>query len=256
MEKRVAIVTGSAKGLGKMSAIELAKTGVNVVINYVHSQKEAEATATFITKTYGVQALAIQGDMGKRADVQRLVAESKEKMGSIDILIHNAGPFIREKKKLSDYRLEEWQQMIDGNLNSFFYLLKEILPMMQKKQWGRIVMLGFDKVGQAPAWKYRSAYAAAKTGSASLTRTLALEEAENGITVNMVCPGDITGQWKERTIEGARMAVDEGLAMRSEVGEDIARTVAFLCDEKSDKISGAIIEVTGGKEILAKRNQE
>lgn len=256
MEKRVAIVTGSAKGLGKMSAMALAQMGINVVINYVHSQKEAEETANFIAKTYSVQTLAVQGDMGKISDVQHLVTETVAKMGSIDILIHNAGPFIREKKKLSDYTFAEWQQMIDGNLNSSFYLLKEILPMMQTKQWGRIVMLGFDKVGQAPAWKYRSAYAAAKAGNASLTRTLALEEAENGITVNLICPGDITGEWKEMTIEGARMLTAKASVSRPEVGEDIARVVAFLCDEKSDKISGAIIEVTGGKDILAKRNQE
>lgn len=115
-------------------------------------------------------------------------------------------------------------------------------------------MLGFDRVGQAPAWKYRGAYAAAKTGSASLIRTLALEESDNGITVNMVCPGDITSQWKEMTIEAARMVAD--VQVCPEEGEDIARTVAFLCEDNADKISGAIIEVTGGKDVLAKRNQE
>ena len=223
------------------------------MINYVHSQKEAEETTAFITKTYGVKVLVLQGDMANRLDVQRVTTESIAKMGSIDILVHNAGPFIREKKTISEYTIVEWQQMMDGNLNSFFYLLKALLPVMQAQRWGRIVMLGFDRVGQAPA-KYRGAYAAAKTGSASLIRTLALEESDNGITVNMVCPGDITGPWKEMMIEDARRTTD--IQMRPQVGEDIARTVAFLCEDNADMISGAIIEVTGGKDVLAKRNQE
>ena len=92
------------------------------MINYVHSQKEAEETAAFITKTYGVKVLVLQGDMANRLDVQRVTTESIAKMGSIDILVHNAGPFIREKKTISEYTIVEWQQMMDGNLNSFFYL--------------------------------------------------------------------------------------------------------------------------------------
>ena len=91
------------------------------MINYVHSQKEAEETAAFITKTYGVKVLVLQGDMANRLDVQRVTTESIAKMGSIDILVHNAGPFIREKKTISEYTIVEWQQMMDGNLNSFFY---------------------------------------------------------------------------------------------------------------------------------------
>ena len=259
VKNTIAMTTTSAvRGIfaekAEARAIELAKKGINLMINYVHSQKEAEETAAFITKTYGVKVLVLQGDMANRLDVQRVTTESIAKMGGIDILVHNAGPFIREKKTISEYTIVEWQQMMDGNLNSFFYLLKALLPVMQAQRWGRIVMLGFDRVGQAPAWKYRGAYAAAKTGSASLIRTLALEESDNGITVNMVCPGDITGPWKEMMIEDARRTTD--IQMRPQVGEDIARTVAFLCEDNADMISGAIIEVTGGKDVLAKRNQE
>lgn len=251
MTEKVALITGGGKGIGKMTALALAKMGIHVAINYVHSQKEAQATADGIQEQLGVKAYAVQGDMGQEAEVIRVVKEVEEKLGPITILVHNAGPFIREKKKLRDYQTREWQQMMDGNLNSAFYLLKETLPMMARQGWGRIVFMGFDQVGQVPAWRHRSAYAAAKSGLASLTRTLALEEAENQITVNMVCPGDIVGPFKEMTIEEVRQE-----ETRPEVGEDIARTIAFLCEENSDKISGTIIEVTGGRDILAKGNHE
>lgn len=220
----------------------------------MHSQKAAEETADFIRQTYAVQALAIQADVSRYADVQKLVSQTLATFGRIDILVHNAGPFIKEQKLLRDYQLSEWQAMVDGNLNSYFYLLQAILPEMTKNHWGRIVMLGFEKVGNAPAWRYRAAYAAAKSGVASLTRSVALEESRNGITVNMVCPGDIKGTFKEMTIQEAKNQSIEG-EKRSESGEDLARTIVFLCEEQSDFITGNIIEVTGGQEILAKRNQ-
>ncbi|MHC5269810.1 SDR family oxidoreductase [Enterococcus sp. LJL98] len=250
MKDKVAFVTGSATGLGKMTAIALAKKGAHVAINYVHSQSEAQATVAYLQKEYGVQALAVQGDMGKAEDVARVVAEIETQLGAIAILVHNAGPFVGEKKTLSAYDFDEWHRMIAGNLDSAFYLLKATLPAMQTAQWGRVVFLGFDRVGQAPAWKHRAAYAAAKSGLASLMRTLALEEAPNQITMNMVCPGDIVGGMKEATISAVKQQQP-----RPEVGEDIARTIAFLCENDSDKISGTIIEVTGGRDILAKRNQ-
>ena len=254
MSQKVAIITGSATGIGKRTALALAQAGNHVVINYVRSQKAAEETADFIRQTYAVQALVVQADVSRYADVQKLVSQTLATFGRIDILVHNAGPFIKEQKPLCDYQLSEWQAMVDGNLNSYFYLLQAILPEMTKNHWGRIVMLGFEKVGNAPAWRYRAAYAAAKSGAASLTRSVALEESRNGITVNMVCPGDIKGAFKEMTIQEAKNQSIEG-EKRSGSGEDLARTIVFLCEEQSDFITGNIIEVTGGQEILAKRNQ-
>lgn len=255
MSRKVAMVTGSATGLGKRTAIELAKQGHNVVLNYVSSRKAALGTASYITKAYDVQSLAIQADISKQEDVENLIEETLAKLGSIDILVHNAGPYIKEQKKFSEYTLDKWNRIINGNLNSCFYLLQGILPSMQEKRWGRVIMLGFDRVGSAPAWKYRSAYAAAKTGVASLTRTLALEEAENGITVNMVSPGDIVDHYKEMDIEQVRKIQTDEPIGRKGSGEDIARTIAFLCEENSDYITGSIIEVTGGQDVLAKRNR-
>jgi len=255
LSRKVAIVTGSATGLGKRTAIELAKQGHNIVLNYVRSKQAAVETATYIEEQLNVKAIALKADISKQSEVANLIQQTIKKMGTIDILVHNAGPYIKEQKKFSEYTLDEWKAMINGNLNSCFYLLTDILPIMQKKRWGRIIMLGFDQVGAAPAWKYRSAYAAAKTGVASLTRTLALEEAENGITVNMVCPGDIVGEYKEMSIEDVETITSDEPIGRKGTGEDIARTIAFLCEDKSEYITGSIIEVTGGQDILSKRNR-
>ena len=113
--------------------------------------------------------------------------------------------------------------------------------------------MGFDRVETAPGWIYRSAFAAAKTGLASLTRTIAIEEMMNGITANMVSPGDISTEWKEKTIEQA-LSSDNGLTSvgRSGTGEDIARVISFLVDENSSFITGSIIPVTGGIDVLGK----
>ena len=124
---------------------------------------------------------------------------------------------------------------------------------MRKNKWGRIITMGFDRVETAPGWIYRSAFAAAKTGLASLTRTIAIEEMMNGITANMVSPGDISTEWKEKTIEQA-VSSHNGLTSvgRSGTGEDIARVISFLVDENSSFITGSIIPVTGGIDVLGK----
>lgn len=256
MTKRVAFITGSASGLGRQMAIALAKEGIHVVLNYVHSQEKAQQTAQLIEEKYGVQVLVLQGDVSQKAAVTEMIAKIRDAFGRLDILVHNAGPFIKEQKKVQEYRLDEWQAMVDGNLNSYFYLLQETLPLMAQNKWGRVVAVGFNQVNTTPAWQYRGAYAAAKSGVASLTKTIALEEAAAGITANVVCPGDIKGSYKEMTIKEAIKNTTPKQTQRVEVGDDVARVVAFLCQENSTFISGSVIEVGGGQDILAKRNRE
>jgi 3-oxoacyl-[acyl-carrier protein] reductase len=171
----------------------------------------------------------------------------------VDVLVHNAGPYIHERKKLTDYSFEEWDYLIQGNLTAVFYLSKLIIPVMRKQSWGRIITLGFDRVETTPGWIYRSAFAAAKTGLASLTRTIAMEEAEHGITANMICPGDITKEWKEKSIkESISLSGEKHSVGRLGTGEDIARVIQFLIDDRSDFITGSIIPVTGGVDVLGK----
>ncbi|MEH7110303.1 SDR family oxidoreductase [Bacillus sp. JJ1764] len=250
MKNKTALITGGASGIGKRTAMTLAELGIQLVINYRKSESEAIALADQLTDCYGTKNMAIRGDVADQQDCRRVVDEALAHFESIDILIHNAGPYIHERKKLTDYSFEEWNYIMQGNLHSVFYLTKLIIPSMRRQKWGRIITLGFDRVETSPGWMYRSAFAAAKTGLASLTRTIAMEEAENGITANMVSPGDIVNEWKEKSIQDA--ISESRLPSREGTGEDIARTIAFLIDEKSDFITGSIIPVTGGIDVLGK----
>ncbi|MBM4761994.1 SDR family oxidoreductase [Bacillus sp. B15-48] len=253
MNKKIALLTGGATGIGRTTAIQLATIGVNLMINFRESQRDAEALAQELTARYGTENYIERADITDYNQCQQLVNKSLLRFPKIDILVHNAGPYVHERKKLVDYSVDEWDYLINGNLNSAFYLSRLLVPIMRKQNWGRIITIGFDRVESTPGWIYRSAFAAAKTGLASLTKTLAIEEAEHGITVNMVCPGDIVGKWKEREIKDAIGVNDDYVPVgRPGTGEDVSRVISFLVDEKSDFITGSIIPVTGGKDVLGK----
>jgi 3-oxoacyl-[acyl-carrier protein] reductase len=253
VKKRTALITGGAKGIGRRSAYTLAELGHDLIINYRKSEQEAEYLAANLKKVYGINVWTIQGDVANPQACEQMIHKASHHVSSIDIVIHNAGPYIKERKTMEQYTLDEWLYLLNGNLTSVFYLTKLILPKMRENRWGRIITFGFDRVESAPGWIYRSAFAAAKTGLASLTKTLALEEAPNGITVNMICPGDIIGDWKEKSIDEAITYKDSSSPVgRPGTGEDISRVIAFLCDEKSSFITGSIIPVTGGKDVLGK----
>lgn len=255
MRNKTVLITGGATGIGKMTAFHFAKKGFNLVINYRSSTEAAESLKTSLMETYGVNCLLVQGDICKKEDCEKIAAFSKETFSAVDILIHNAGPYVHERKRMTDYTYEEWNEIFSGNLTSVFYLSKLLLPGMRANGWGRIITIGYDRAENAPGWIYRSAFAAAKTGLASLTRTIAMEEAENGITANMVSPGDIITDWKEKEIAAAvAVAGEEKNAPvgRHGTGEDIARVIAFLAEEQSSFITGSVIPVTGGLDVLGK----
>jgi 3-oxoacyl-[acyl-carrier protein] reductase len=147
----------------------------------------------------------------------------------------------------ADYEEEEIVGLVSGNLLGVMLLDRLLLPGMRRQRWGRIIHFGFGHAGEGRAWPHRAVYASAKTGLVSFTKTLAVEEAGNGITVHMVCPGDIRGANKERSIAevtGERDA--EAPVGRPGSGEDIARVIAFLCLPQSDYLTGNIVDVTGG----------
>lgn len=256
MKIKTALITGGATGIGKRTAIELAQNGINLCINYRSSEEEAQELADHLTHVYGTTNAIIKGDIAKQADCERVAREALKLVPSVDILIHNAGPYIHERKDMVDYSFEEWNYIINGNLNTVFYLSKLLIPKMRENKWGRIITIGFDRVESAPGWVNRSAFAAAKSGLASLTKTIALEEAKSGITANMVCPGDIIGEWKEREMKDALFALDEDTPVgRPGTGGDVSRVIAFLIDEQSSFVTGSIIQVTGAKDVLGKINK-
>lgn len=245
-ERRTALITGSAKGLGKMTALALAESGCNIILNYVHSELEAHALKDEL-QMKGARCTCIQADVSRPEDVKRLVHVMQAECMMPDIVVNNAGPFIRERREFVDYTDDEILYIVNGNLTGVMLLDHLLLPNMREKGWGRIIHYGFGHAAEARAWPHRAVYAAAKVGLVSFTKTLAVEEAPHGITVNMVCPGDIRGADKERTIaEVAHREDAESPRGRPGSGEDIARVIQFLCEEKSDFITGNMIDVSGG----------
>lgn len=226
----------------------MAKHQFDLIINYRSNEQEAKALAAFVEEHYQVNTLCVKGDVANIDDVNEMVNRSLGAFATIDVLINNAGPFVFEYKNLVNYELDEWNYMVNGNLSAVFYLAKRIVPIMRQNKWGRIINFGYHLAETAPGWSQRAAYAAAKTGLVSLTKSLAIEEAPHGITVNMVNLGDIVHPWKEASIQDvAGLDSNNTPIGRLGTGEDIARVVEFLTQERSDFITGAVIPVTGGK---------
>ncbi|GEL07345.1 SDR family oxidoreductase [Salisediminibacterium halotolerans] len=245
-----AVITAGVKGLGKMISEAFLENGYDVTVQYRSNDGTVEKLKEeWINYETNVQF--VNGDIEQKDDIHKLAEEAQKFRPTIDVLVCNAGPYIFERKKLIEYDDEEWDRMVNGNLSSAFYLFQAFIPIMRKQQFGRIITFGFQESNQTPAWKYRSAFAAAKTGLTSLTKTVSIEEAENGITANMICPGKITGDMKEASIEAGKLQLDSETPVgRPGTGGDIARTVLFLADQQADLITGAVIEVTGGVDVL------
>ncbi|WP_174614040.1 SDR family oxidoreductase [Virgibacillus ihumii] len=245
-----ALVTAGTSGLGRKVIEEFLKAGHSVTTTYFQNYEKAK-TARENLAEFSHHLHIEQADITKKDDIKKLVDGAVSKFGGIDYLINNAGPFVFDRKKLMDYTENEWHEMIEGNLNAVFYLLRQTVPHMRKQSFGRIINYGFQGANNASGWPYRSAFAAAKSGLVSLTKTVAFEEAENQITSNMVCPGNIVGDMKEAGIEESRKTFDDKTPIgRSGTGEDIARTIMYLCEDNSDMITGAVFEVTGGLDVI------
>ncbi|OBZ09383.1 SDR family oxidoreductase [Bacillus sp. FJAT-26390] len=246
LKGKTALVTGSAKGLGKRTALQLAEQGCNVVINYYESELEARQVKAQIEQL-GVKAITVQADIATTEGAAKLADAAEQWAGGVDILVNNAGPFVRKRRLFSEYDEETIIRLLHGNLLGVMLLDHRLLPGMRERKWGRIVHFGFGHAGEARAWPHRAVYAAAKTGLVSFTKSLAVEEAPHGITVNLIGPGDIRGVNKERSIAEVEEEFDnESPIGRPGAGEDVARVVLFLCDRNSNFLTGNVIDVTGG----------
>ncbi|WP_127584843.1 SDR family oxidoreductase [Paenibacillus koleovorans] len=247
LQGKLACITGSAKGLGKMTALALADLGCDVAVNYVTSEREADALVAKL-EAREVKALAVRADIADSEQANRLIDTVESHWNaSIDIMVNNAGPFVRERRMFTQYSPQEIDYLMHGNLLSVMKLDHRVLRGMAQKDWGRIIHFGFGHASEARGWPHRAVYAAAKVGLVSFTKTLAYEQAANGVTVNMICPGDIRGANKEKSIEDVSGLRDEEQpGVRPGSGEDVARVIAFLCLPQSDFITGNIIDVSGG----------
>ncbi|MDC1541929.1 SDR family oxidoreductase [Candidatus Pseudothioglobus singularis] len=249
---RHALITAGSKGIGLKVTEKFLEMGCSVTVNY-RSDTERVQQLKEAWEPYADRLQFVQGDVTKKEDIVHIFNEAMDRFGRIDYLINNAGPYIFERKKLADYEDDEWYEVIEGNLSAVFHFLKLAIPVMRNQKFGRVITYGFHDAEHTPGWPYRSAFSAAKAGLVALTKSIALEEAEYGITANMVSPGDIIGDMKEATIDEARQIKDHVTPVgRPGSGEDIARIIAFLCREDSDLITGSVITASGGVNVLNK----
>jgi len=239
---KVAIVTGGASGIGFACSVTLARGGARVVIADINEQSGSRAVSD-ITREGG-QAIFTRTDVGRHEDVEAMVEAAVQDFGRLDIAVNNAG-IGGEPAPTGRYSIEGWQKVININLNSVFYCMRYEIPRMLETGGGSIVnmasILGTVGFANSPA------YTAAKHGIVGLTKTAALEYADNRIRVNAVCPGYIETKMTEDTM---RRRGEQLMAMvpfhRMGKPEEIAELVVWLCSERASYVSGAAYNVDGG----------
>lgn len=242
LQGNVAIVTGGSRGIGAQIVRELAKNEVNVVINYHSSAEAAQALVQEVESLYGVKALAIQADVSSADDARHLVNEVKERFGRIDILINNAG-ITRDRtfRKLTD---EDWNQVIQVNLNSIFYITQAAIPSLLESENGRIINIS-SIIGQAGGFGQTN-YSAAKAGIIGFTKSLALELAKSHVTVNSICPGFIDTDMLAFVKEDIREQIKARIPQRRfGLPEEIAKGVLYLVKDGA-YITGQSLNINGG----------
>jgi len=238
MKDKIALVTGSSRGIGRDIALKLADVTAGVAVHYISNRQAAEDVAKKI-KRKGKLCACFRADLTKEKEAAALIRKVEEKFGRIDILVNNFGPIL--VKSWEKVTSSEWDYILRSNLMSALYCLKDSLPGMRKRKWGRIVNLGYSRVEQLAAFSKITPYAIAKTGLLILTRSVAASEASSGITVNMVSPG---------LIEGGILPESKNIP-RGRLGkfEDVSRAVLFLVSEDADFITGTNLVVSGGWKI-------
>ena len=241
-DERVSLITGGSRGIGKAIALQLASQGVQVAVNYISNQEAADEVVKLIEKQ-GASAVAVQGDVTKRAEVERIFTTTAETLGPVEILVNNAG--IISDSLLMRMSDEDWDSVIDLDLRSIFLCTREAIRTMLRNKWGRIINIGSvvglrGNSGQAN-------YAAAKAGMVGFTQSIAKEVASRNITVNCVAPGYV----ETDIVEDLPVDLKQSIMDRVPVGrfgypEEIAGMVGFLASEAASYVTGQAIAVDGG----------
>ncbi|MED3723694.1 3-oxoacyl-[acyl-carrier-protein] reductase [Geobacillus stearothermophilus] len=242
LEGKIALVTGASRGIGRAVALELARQGVNVVVNYAGSEAKANEVVEMI-RSLGREAIAVQADVARAEEVERLVKTVLDQFGRLDILVNNAG--ITRDNLLMRMKEEEWDAVINTNLKGVFLCTKAVTRPMMKQRGGRIINIAsvvgvIGNPGQAN-------YVAAKAGVIGLTKTAARELASRNITVNAVAPGFITTDMTEALSEELKGEMLKQIPLaRFGEPDDVARVVAFLASDAAGYMTGQTLHVDGG----------
>ncbi len=238
---KICVVTGGSRGIGRAIALTLARNGACVTVNYWNSRQAAEEVVHEIEQMGG-QSIIVHANVVSIKGANRLIDTTLVHFGRLDVLINNVGPFFM--KTVADTSFEEWQSMLDGNLNSGFYCTKFALPIMREQKSGHIIFIGAPKSNTTRARQNTCAYGIAKTGVVLLAKTLVREEGGNGIRANVVNPGFIdTGSMTE---EDRRRTHEQIAVGRAGKPDDIAGAVLFLLSPQGNYCNGSVIDVDGG----------
>ncbi len=234
--QKVALITGSAKGLGRAMAEHLAFLGYQIIIHYNKSEEEAVDLQEELQKEYQIKPGIFKADLCVFEEVKTLFKYIDDNFNRLDILINNIGDYL--KKNILETEVEEWDKIIQSNLGSTFYCSKLAIEMMQKSQWGRIINIGFASLGNIKAETLITPYFIGKTGVLILTKSLAKELAKENITVNMLSPGVL-----ENSISQPVSDIPKG---RPASFLEFNDAVEFLLSKNADYITGVNLEVAGG----------
>ena len=242
LEGQVAVVTGASRGIGRACAIELAREGASVVVNYLSNADAAEATRDAIHE-FGGTVVLVKADVSDAEQASDVIETAVEELGKIDILVNNAG--INRDRTVARLPVEDWDAVIQTDLSSMFYCTRAAVPHMREANYGRIINMSsiIGQMGNAG----QANYAAAKAGMIAFTKAVAKELARNNITVNAVCPGFIATDMVTSLTEDIQDSIRSQIPLgRFGEPEEIAAVVRFLCTE-GGWFTGSQLSPNGGQ---------
>ena len=255
LKGKTALVTGSTSGIGLAIARAMAEAGVDVMLNGFGDGAEIEKERSGLEKEFGIKARYSGADMSKPHEIAAMIADTEKEFGKLDILVNNAG--IQQVANIEDFPVEKWDAVIAINLSSSFHTIRAAVPGMKKRKWGRIINIasahGLVASGQ------KAAYVAAKHGLVGLTKVAAIENANDGITCNAICPGWVltplvAKQIKARAKESGQTFDEAKVALVSEKQpmhdftkpENIGALAVFLAGDAAASITGSAYSIDGG----------
>jgi 3-hydroxybutyrate dehydrogenase len=252
---KTALVTGSTSGIGRGIAEHLASLGANIILNGFGDAQEIESLRSSIANKFGVKVRYDGADLSQQSQLESMMKNAIDEFGAVDILVNNAG--IQFVAPVDEFPVDKWNAILSINLSATFHTVRLALPAMKAKKWGRIINIA--SAHALVASPYKSAYVAAKHGIAGFTKTVALEVAELGITMNAVCPGYVWTPLVEKQIPDTAKArgitpqqvIDDVLLKAQPTKkfvsiEQVAQLTAFLASDAAASITGAILPIDGG----------
>ncbi|MGD9583243.1 MAG: 3-hydroxybutyrate dehydrogenase [Lysobacterales bacterium] len=255
LKNKTALITGSTSGIGLGIAEAFAAEGANLILNGFGDAAEIESIRARLEKDHGVRVHYDGADMSQPAAIAAMIQNAIQNFGGIDVVVNNAG--IQHVAPVDEFPLTKWDQIIAINMSAAFHTIHHALPTMKAKGWGRIINIA--SAHALVASPYKSAYVTAKHGIAGLTKTVALEVAEQHITVNAICPGYVRTPLVEKQIPETAKA--RGITEQQVINdvmlhaqptkqfvtvEQVAALAVFLCADAAASITGAILPIDGG----------